>query len=372
MSLTGTPFLLTAIALVVLALALPLALWTKVRGPGLVRQAARLVMLLFAQATAIVMVFVLVNNANGLFDTWGDLLGTGDHVKAAADLGPDGTGGKSLAEEPKVRQPFRPASDARMGPGVQETQLKGRVSGVEGEVYVWLPPQYDDPAYKDRKFPVVEVLPGFPGSAKAWFGTLEVNTQLKPMMEKGEIAPFIVVAPRTTLLGDVDTGCANVPGKVNADTWLSVDVRKMVVDTFRASDKPEGWAVAGYSAGAHCAARLAVAHPDRYRAGVGLSGYNDPGAESASLTAKTPELRDANNPLKMLQHAATPPHVALFLSGAKGDGYEGGLAVKQAAKPPTTVQVVQVPDGAGGHGTAVWKRQVPDVFRWLTQQLKAG
>ncbi|GAA3049304.1 hypothetical protein GCM10020000_32300 [Streptomyces olivoverticillatus] len=131
---------------------------------------------------------------------------------------------------------------------MQETELKGRISGVEGEVYVWLPPQYDDPAYKDKKFPVAEVLPGFPGSAKAWFGTLDVASQLKPMMEKGEVAPFIIVAPRTTLLGDVDSGCANVPGKVNADTWLSVDVRKMVTDTFRAADGPDGWAVAGYSA----------------------------------------------------------------------------------------------------------------------------
>lgn len=369
MSLTGTPFLLITIALVVVALALPLGLWGRIGGPRPVRHATRFLMLLFAQATAIVMVFVIVNNSNGLFDTWADLLGTGDHVKAAADLGPDGTGGKAPDQAPRTVAKFKPASDKRMGPGVLETELKGHISGVEGEVYVWLPPQYDDPAYKDKKFPVVEVLPGFPGSAKAWFGTLEVNTQLKPMMQRGEVAPFIIVAPRTTLLGDTDTGCANIPGKVNADTWLSVDVRKMVTDTFRADDRADGWAVAGYSAGAHCAARLAVAHPDRYRAGVSLSGYNDPAGEPGALTAKTPELRDANNPLKMLQHAATPPKVALFVSGAETDGYQGGQALKQAAKPPTTVETVLIPPGAGGHGTAVWKRQVPDVFKWLTKQV---
>ncbi|MGW1072973.1 alpha/beta hydrolase [Streptomyces sp. NPDC002537] len=370
MSLTGTPFLLTTIVLVAVALALPMTLWGRIGGPRLVRHVARFFMLLFAQATAITLVFVIVNNANGLFDTWADLLGTGNHVSAAADLGPDGTGGKSVKDEPKVLQKFQPVSDKRMGPGVQQTQLKGRISGVEGEVYVWLPPQYEDPAYRDKTFPVVEVLPGFPGSAKAWFGSLDVNTQLKPMMEKGEVAPFIIVAPRTTLLGDVDSGCANIPGKVNADTWLSVDVRKMVVDNFRAEEKPDGWAVAGYSAGAHCAAKLAVAHPDRYRAGVSLSGYNDPAGEPSSLTAKTPELRDENNPWKMLQRAKTPPNVALFVSGAEGDGYQGGMALKDAAKAPTTVDVVKVPAGAGGHGTAVWERQVPDVFRWLTKHVQ--
>ncbi|MFE2378024.1 alpha/beta hydrolase [Streptomyces sp. NPDC059398] len=369
MSLTGTPFFLTSIVLVVAALALPLLFWSRIRGPGAVRHTARMGMLLVVQATGVLLVFVIVNNSNGLYDTWGDLLGTGSHVNAAADLGPDGTGGKSVRSEPRIKQAFHPAGDPRMGPGVQVTQLKGRISGVSGEVYVWLPPQYGRPAYRHRDFPVVEVLPGYPGSARAWFGALNVNTQLAPMMRRGEVAPYIIVAPRTTLLGNADTGCANIPGKVNADTWLSVDVRKMVTDTFRADRRAAGWAVAGYSAGAHCAVELGVKHPDRYRAAVGLSGYNDPVGEPASLTARTLQLRDRNNPWKILQHDRVPPRVALFVSGAPGDGFQGALALHQAAKRPTTVQAVRLPGGAGGHSTAVWKQQVPEVFRWLTHQV---
>ncbi|MGW7415987.1 alpha/beta hydrolase [Streptomyces sp. NPDC054863] len=370
MSLTGTPFFVTAIALLVVAVVLPLALWSRVRGPAAVRGFVRLLMLVFAQVTAITVVFVGVNNANGLYDTWDDLLGTTDRAGTATDLGPDGIGGQKLSEQPKEAAKFKPVDDARMGPGVQVTELKGRISGVEGEVYVWLPPQYDDPAYKDKKFPVVQLLPGYPGSAKAWFGTLEVNKQLGPLMKQGKVKPFILVSPRTTLLGDqTDTGCANIPGKVNADSWLSVDVRKMVFDTFRASDKASDWAVGGYSAGAHCAAKLAVAHPDRYRAGVSLSGFNDPNGEPAALTAATPELRRANNPYMMLKaanKAGKPPRTALFVSGAAGDGFEAGTAMKGAAKAPTTVRVVKL---TGPHGTSVWKQQVPEVFRWLSDQL---
>lgn len=68
---------------------------------------------------------------------------------------------------------FGPPKDSVVGPDVQEGEFKGRISGVSGEVYVWLPPQYDDPAYQDKKFPVVQMLPGFPGSAKSWMGTLK-------------------------------------------------------------------------------------------------------------------------------------------------------------------------------------------------------
>ncbi|MCZ4097093.1 MULTISPECIES: alpha/beta hydrolase-fold protein [Streptomyces] len=366
MSLTGTPFFLCTILFVLVALALPLTLWSRLRGPRAVRHAARFGMLLLCQVTSVLMVFVIVNNSNNLYDNWEDLLGTGTHVQATADLGPDG-GAAQAKREPKIEQKFKQAKGPNMD-DVQQADLKGRVSGVQGEVYVWLPPQYNDPAFKDKQFPVVEMLPGYPGSAKAWYGTLKVQSQLKPLMASGKVAPFILISPRTTLLGGQDTGCANIPGKVNADTWLSVDVRRMVTDNFRVQDNAAGWAVVGYSAGAHCAARLAIEHPDRYAAGVSLSGYNNPAAEKDSLTAKDPVLREKANPLFMLQHAAHPPHTALYISGASGDGYQDGVALRKAAKTPTKVKVVQIAEGAGGHGTAVWKSQVPDVFRWLTEQ----
>ena len=374
MSLTGTPFLITMIALAAVAVLLPLALWSRVRGPALVRGAARLLMVLFAQGTAITLVFLMVNNANNLYDNWGDLLGTGDHVQAAADLGPDGTGGISLRRLPKVRQTFHEASGPgmRAAGGVEVTDLRGQVSGVDAEVYVWLPPQYHEAAYRHRRFPVVELLPGYPGSPKAWFGSLHAPGQLLPLMRSGSITPFILVAPRTTLIADADTGCANIPGRVNADSWLSVDVPKMVTDNFRAESGPGGWAVAGYSAGAHCAAKLAIAHPDRYRAAVSMSGYNDPMGEPVSLAAQDPRLRAANNPYLILRHDRVPPAIALYVSGESGDGYEAGLALRKVAKSPTAVDVVYLPRSAGGHNMALWRPQITTVFRWLTQQFDTG
>ncbi|MEU6917299.1 alpha/beta hydrolase [Streptomyces olindensis] len=371
MSLTGTPFLCTLIVLSVVALVLPLFLWSRVRGPRVLRGAARALMLLFAQGTAVALVFTLVNNANSLYDNWADLLGTGDHVQQAADLGADGTGGIALKRLPKVRQTFQPAAGPgmRAAGGVRVTQVRGRVSGVNAEVYVWLPPQYHEPAYRHHRFPVVELLPGYPGSAKAWFGSLHAHEQLEPLMRDGRVAPFILVAPRTNLLAGVDTGCANIPGTVNADTWLSVDVPKMVTDNFRAQPAPRGWAVAGYSAGAHCAAKLAVAHPDRYRAAVSLSGYNDPIGERDSLAAQNPTLRAENNPYLLLRGATVPPRIALYLSGQPHDGYEAAVALEQAAKAPTTVHVVYIPRSAGGHTMALWRPQVVPAFEWLTQEM---
>ncbi|MFI9272710.1 alpha/beta hydrolase [Kitasatospora sp. NPDC052896] len=365
MQLTGKPFLILTILLVPVSIAVAMLLWGRVRGSRAVQALARLIMLLFCQATAVTLVFVLVNNANLLYGSWDDLLGSDSHVRSVAVPPADAVGGGADAKaQAKVLQQFKAIDDPAVPSDVQTTDLKGRLSGVDGEVNVWLPPQYNDPAYKDKKFPVVELLPGFPGSSKTWFGTLKVSEQLKPLMQSGQVAPFILVSPRTQLLGTgTDSGCADVPGKINADTWLSRDVPQMILDNFRADPSASRWAVAGYSAGAHCASRLALEHPDRYRAGISMSGYNDPAAEPDSLTAKDPHLREIANPLYVLTHAATPPNVALYEAGDAGDGYEAGQALAKAAKAPTTVTVVET---TGPHTPALWKPMVPQVFKWLT------
>ncbi|WP_345699923.1 alpha/beta hydrolase [Kitasatospora terrestris] len=357
-----------------ISIAAALLLWGRVRGPQPVQVLSRLGMLLLCQFTAVLMVFVMVNNANLIYGNWDDLLGTGNHVRAVPQVPPaDGGGPAGTSNEnkrAKVVQSFRAVNDPKVPGDVQTTDLKGQLSGIDGEVLVWLPPQYNDPAYKDKTFPVVELLPGWPGSSKTWYGTLKVSEQLKPLMAKGEITPFILISPRTNLLGDTtDTGCADVPGKVNAETWLSRDVPQMVLDNFRADASPDRWAVAGYSAGGHCATKLAVSHPERYRAGVSLSGYNDPGQEPASLTAKDARLRDAANPLNILKGAAHPPKVALYMSGNKGDGYEAAEALRAVAKAPTTVVPVET---TGPHASDVWKPMIPGIFTWLSGIIPAG
>lgn len=366
MSLTGTPLFATTVALTVIAVVLPLAVWGKVRGPAVVRVASRALMVVFAQVTAIALVFIGVNRDMNFYASWGDLLGTGNYVTAVPDLGPDGLGGKKAESAPKVKQVFQPVEG--LGGRVQQTELDGKISGVKGDVLVWLPPQYDDPAYKHRKFPVVELIPGIPGTGKSWFQGLKVHEVLEPLMRNGTVQPFILVSPRAMLLGKADTGCANLPGKVNADSWFSVDVRKMVVDNFRASDEARSWGVAGYSAGAYCSAKLAINHPDRYSAAVSLSGYNDPGQEPSSLVAQDPELRRVHNLKHVLQTAPTPPAVSLWMSGAEQDGYLSGMDLKAIAKSPTSVHAEKV---TGGHNLDSWSKQLPQTFGWLSKTVRA-
>ncbi|MER5637299.1 alpha/beta hydrolase-fold protein [Kitasatospora sp. NPDC002227] len=390
MTLTGTPFLLLTIVLFVASVALAMAQWSgrparrhpeapRRRSGGGGRRGGPLgalghfATILFCQATAVTLVFVLVNNSNQLYETWGDLLGTSSHVRAVPvppkDNGLPGdkpTPGAPAA--PKELVKFHAPDSSAVPRSVKQADLKGKLSGVDGEVLVWTPPQYDDPAYKDKTFPVVELLAGYPGTSSTWFGGMEVTRQLEPLMKAGQITPFILVAPRVYLLTNNDTGCADIPGKVNAETWLSRDVPQMVMDNLRAATTANGWAVAGYSSGAHCATRLALSHPNRYRAAVSFSGYNDPSGEPSSLVGKDPHLREVSNPLYLLSHAATPPNVALYVTGRRGDGLEDATALQHAAHAPTTVTTFET---TGAHLISTWHPLVVPTFKWLSTIIPA-
>ncbi|MDH6143311.1 MULTISPECIES: alpha/beta hydrolase [Kitasatospora] len=385
MELTGTPFFILTIVLFAASIALALAYWGRGRGGhaealgGRRRGRGRrtggatplgylgsFATVLFCQFTAIAVVFTWVNDDNQLYANWDDLLGTTSHVRSVPVPPKDnGLAGDQKSGTPKVVASFHAPSSDAVPRDVKETDLKGRLSGVDGEVLVWTPPQYDDPAYKDKNFPVVELLAGYPGSTSTWYGAtgMNVTQQLAPLMKSGQITPFILVTPRVNLLQNADTGCADVPGKVNAETWLSRDVPQMVLDNFRTTASPDQWAVAGYSAGAHCAALLALGHPDRYRAAIAMSGYNDPSGESDSLTAKDPKLSQTSNPLYLLTHAATPPNVSLWVSGRKTDGLPDATALQQAAKPPTSVTPIET---TGAHLMSTWRPLVVPSFKWLS------
>lgn len=60
MQLTGTPFFALTVILVLISIAVAVALWgRKVRGPKPVQYLVRLIVILFCQATAVTMVFVM-------------------------------------------------------------------------------------------------------------------------------------------------------------------------------------------------------------------------------------------------------------------------------------------------------------------------
>ena len=364
MSLTGLPFFVATIALMVLAVVGLFAVWNRIPGPPAARALGRIGITLFSQAAAVLMVLVYVNNSMGPFyDSWGSLFGNDATVQLTGSTAAGGAPVAGIAAAPE-KLTFTSYSK-----GVLKTKAVGPQSGITGSLYVWLPPQYSEPQYAHTSFPVVELLPGTPGTPQAWFGTMKANNELQKLMGEGKAKPMILVSATLNMFGGGnDSGCANLPGSYQTATWLAKDVPALVKKNFRAATEARQWAIMGYSAGGYCSANLTVQYPGSFHAAVTMSGYNTP---DAAIVTRNPALAAANNPYLLLKNAKQQPDIVLLAAGSlqdPGTVPDARALVGVLHHPgPSKVMVLD----KGDHTTAVFQTMLPESLIWLSQQIAA-
>lgn len=277
--------------------------------------------------------------------------------------------------EPPVVMPKGPKAHFRFshktsGGPIMVTTLKGAKSGVTGKVWVWLPPEYKDPRYAKSGFPVLTLYTGNTGVNYNFWAHEEVEPIQKAavQMEKRHKAhPFIMVMPVLQMSTAQDTECSDIPGMPKMGTFLGDDVYTMIRANFRTLPGRNGFGLGGASSGAFCAVKLALQHPDRYRAAMSWAGYFDP--EPQAGPHWTPQQMRANSPNEMIKRH---PDVRLFLLAGDRKLFRSDkeriMAFKQLVKPPTTVQVEIQKNG--GHYTADLEKLLPDILGWFTKNLE--
>jgi len=373
--LLGTVLVVAAVALPVLSL----GLWSRVRGHRLLRQGQRWGLVVVSQLVAVVAVLVLINDYFGLYSSWDDLLGRTSSDAVAGAIDPTSTGpgahtapgtartspsagGQVFAAQVPWSGGLPAGFSAYTEPRSYLAMVKVPGSVQPLRLYVSLPPQYFDPAFAHKAFPVVELFHGYPGTPTTWYHALAVLPRLEQAMASGA-TPFVLVVPQISVPGGPDLECTNLPGQPQLATFLTDGVREVVTSHFRVRADQAGWGLMGYSEGGYCAAQLLLRHPDLFAAGVSISGYDAP---ESSFFDGYPAQRAAGSLTHLL---AARPAVALRASASVQDPQSSGslAGLKRSVRPPTVLTAVQY--SQGGHNTSDWSNELPADFRWLTQRL---
>jgi enterochelin esterase-like enzyme len=349
--LLGWPLLVVSIILALGGPAACIFLWGRIRGLGAVP--ARLALIVACQITAILAVGVGINDHFQFFASWSDLSGQ-NGTDTPIEQANNGNRPLSRSLSQRLRNDFRPAGANH----VLAATLVGPRSGIRSKVWVWLPPQYHQ--QPQRRFPVVELFTGFPGTPSAWFHVMQGPERLLQAIKTGAAQPYILVAPTITVQPGHDTECIDVPHGPKVATWLTQDIRRIVMANFRALPGRDAWGTMGYSTGGYCAAKLAVQYPRLFRAGVSIAGYFSP------FTSALAKLPGENLPVVIRQRH---PHVDLLLATSRQDpGTTAAVSTMvKAAQSPTLVYTYVVPHG--GHNTGIWSAMLPKCFQWLTTEL---
>ncbi len=410
MGLTSGFFIGLMIAVALGSVAATVWLWPRFASRRIWVVAARLGLIVASQLVVLTAILVFANGYFAFFGSFSALFGSGGSPPAAAagivassrpivvtgsDLGPVPGGsalpeladGKLAAKPPHVYAQSPPPSSVAVAPAldlkggaaaaarsvgkVLQVTVSGEHTGIVSEAdYVYLPPQYFQPAYARARFPVVLALTGYPNDPWSIVKRLALPATAARLVAGGQIGPAVYVMMNVSVALPRDTECTNVPEGPQAETFLAQDVPLAVERAFRVQPGRSGWAVLGYSTGGYCAAKLAMMNPYQFSAAVSMAGYYTAIKDSTTgnLYGGSLAFQNENNLDWRLTHLPAPPVSVLVTSSQVGErDLPGALAFLKLIHPPMHGYSLIVPQG--GHNYGTWERQLPQSLEWLNQRL---
>lgn len=337
----------SAVAAIVLPI-LALVLWSR-RRPSRSRSRSiaaiigRVALILACQAMAVLALFTYVNNANGFYTSWGDLLGTSS--AAAADDGG--------AQVP-----------VQAGSGTVEHLAAKDASGTSQDLLVWLPPGYD--ATRTEKYPVLMFLPGYRNSAEGVFNQYSFGDVASQLVSSAKVPPFVAVFAPIMIAPPRDTECVDVPGGPQAETWINTLVPQAMVAHYHVQPPGKHWAAMGWSTGGECAAKLALKFPERFSTGTSFGGNYRPYLDDTTgdLFGGNKQLENENSVLWLYKTYGTRGSKLLLIAGEQDtEAWPDAKAMAKATENDPSVKIITFP--TGGHNFRNYASYLEQALLWV-------
>jgi hypothetical protein len=398
MGLTSGSFATVMFVLAGAGLAAVVLCWPLVARRRAMHVLARVMMIAVSQSLVVAAFLVALNGYFGFYASWSELFGTGTPriVGVARASNPNApllaitrSGPARLPGVPMAKVTARPTvAEGRGNHGLLgalrgghddlaqtgellQVSINGEHTGISvSSDYVYLPPQYFQPAYAHARFPAILALSGYPGSSSSIVRRLKLPSVQASLVSQGKIRPAVDVMMNVSVAMPRDTECTNIPAGPQVETFFAVDVPLAIERAFRVQSGPDSWAALGYSTGGLCAVKLAMMDPHQFSLAVSLAGdyQADEDSTTGNLYGNIPGYRDLNSPDWRLQHLPAPPISVLVTSSIVGEkSYPQTLQFVRLVRPPMRVYTEYLPQG--GHNFSTWERELFPALGWLSQRL---
>jgi enterochelin esterase-like enzyme len=252
-------------------------------------------------------------------------------------------------------------------------------------VRVYTPAGYDDTAAAGRRYPVIYLLHGWPGSEGNWPGMGRATVTADSLIASGRIPPVLLVFPNGSGNGFLGRSLwiDSYDGSSRLETFLTHRLVPWVDSTFRTLRSPERRAVVGLSDGGTAAINLVLQHPELFDAcgshsadlrlerGMGMGGVigPEPGAtkllESHSPLVYAPEVLSHLDAPEVLPHLDPP--LIYFDCGADDE------SVAQNREFDAMLTKLGIPhdyhEYPGTHDWKYWRTHLPASLEAVTARM---
>jgi enterochelin esterase-like enzyme len=259
-------------------------------------------------------------------------------------------------------------------------EVTGQITHITRSVYVYLPPQYFQPAYRDYRFPAIELLHGFPGTPLDWITVVGITSTMQQMLSTGQAKPAVLVMPDANGGRAISLQCLNQYKGPQDATYLAEDLPTYISQKLRVQPPGPAWGIAGYSEGGFCAANLGLRYGSRFGVAGVLSGYFAPSDNQVGSPPRlvspfggNTKLRLENTPdreVLALPPGARIPKFWLGVGAADHFDYRNAQIFEQLVETRQPGVVLKVVPG-GGHTMFTWRSLMPPLLEWMTPRLAA-
>jgi S-formylglutathione hydrolase FrmB len=246
---------------------------------------------------------------------------------------------------------------------VEDQVVSPSLAGQKKPFLVYLPPSYNTPLGRYRRYPTLYLLHGSPGRDSDWFTGGEANQAADTLITSDKMPEIILVLPDGNGRGGETSEWGNSSdGRQLMENYVAIDLVRYIDRTYRTIAEPAYRGIGGNSMGAFGAMNIAIHHPDVFGFVISLGGYY---RADGSIWGTTVVYRQENSPIDVLPHDKQAWHLKMFIGAATHDQPYYGDSI-QFVQELDLLHIQHVFDVENGyHEWSVWQTQLYHAFLWL-------
>jgi len=228
---------------------------------------------------------------------------------------------------------------------------------------VYLPPSYNIPQDRQKRYPTLYLLHGSPGKDIDWLTGGKAADSADALIDAGKIPELIIISPDGNgRQGSTSEWGDSLDHKQNIEDYVATDLVQYVDKHYRTIADSAHRAIGGLSMGGFGAANIAIHHPTVFGTFISLGGYYK---AEGTIWGKNKLYMELNSPEYTIVHTPTAWKMGIFL----------GAAVQDQPYYTYTLQFMRQLDKLhiryhfdlqkGYHSWPIWQKQMYLAMLWL-------
>ena len=268
-----------------------------------------------------------------------------------------------LHMEPAIHNVHDNAFGPTHGIIVQDEVVSPALGGQRRPFLVYLPPSYNTPTGRTKRYSTLYLLHGSPGNDSDWFTGGKADQSADTLISLGKIPELILILPD----GNGRPGQTSEWGNAfdhhqNIETYIAVDLVKYVDANYRTIADAAHRGIGGLSMGGFGAINMALHHPNIFGTVISLGGYY---RAEGSIWGRNAAYIRKNSPIDVLPTDKSAWRLHLYIGAATKDQPYYTDARQFVDELVKLHQSYQLDVQNGYHSWMVWQVQIYNALLWL-------